>query len=536
MVQGYAQTCDCPSQNVCNSCSGGMTRLKLKYIGNTSYQVKINDNGIIFETLLNPGNIFTINGGTQSGNFKSNEVEFYINGVLDVKLKTNCDLDFYPGIIYSNFVLLEAESKGGGKLCCTSTPSTTTPPVIRGCPQEIKVTSSSCSTIVNWAEPFAYDCDLVSFSSIPAVGSQFQAGTTTTVTYTARDFKNNITKCSFPVIVREGIAPTVTNCPSTITAVANASCKGIASWSPPTFTDNCDPVVIITSTHKPGDEFPYGVITKVKYTGTDDSGNTATCTFDVIVKDEESPIISDCPDNITVIADSSCKAKATWTAPTFSDNCSSSVTVISSHNSGAEFSIGTTRVTYTGTDDKGNKAICEFDVIVKDQIFCPNDIHLSTVDKRGLMVNWDSVETNDCGLIDVTSSPSSGALFPIGNTIVNYTATDNSGNITTCSFNVIIDYEVVELDISKVVTPDNNGINDQWVINNIDSFESNKVVIVDRWGSVIYSAENYNNQSVVWDGSNLNGTIVPTGTYFYSISFPSATSTPAKRGFIELIR
>ena len=56
------------------------------------------------------------------------------------------------------------------------------------------------------------------------------------------------------------------------------------SWTPPTATDNSG-TQTLTSTHNPGDTFSIGTTT-VTYTSTDDSANTNTCTFDVVVSGE----------------------------------------------------------------------------------------------------------------------------------------------------------------------------------------------------------------------------------------------------------
>jgi gliding motility-associated-like protein len=87
-----------------------------------------------------------------------------------------------------------------------------------------------------------------------------------------------------------------------------------------------------------------------------------------------------------------------------------------------------------------------------------------------------------------------------------------------------------------VVTPDGDGINDEWIVSNIEKFSSNNVVIVDRWGSVIYRASGYNNNTVVWKGVNSSGALVPTGTYFYVIKVDFSDKQVERSGFIELIR
>ncbi|MBL0102492.1 MAG: HYR domain-containing protein [Bacteroidetes bacterium] len=72
-----------------------------------------------------------------------------------------------------------------------------------------------------------------------------------------------------------------------------------------TTTDNCSSSVV--STPASGSVFPIGTTT-VTSVATDASGNTSTCSFDVIVTDNEDPTIA-CPANIAVNADAgSCGA------------------------------------------------------------------------------------------------------------------------------------------------------------------------------------------------------------------------------------
>ena len=92
------------------------------------------------------------------------------------------------------------------------------------------------------------------------------------------------------------------------------------------------------------------------------------------------------------------------------------------------------------------------------------------------------------------------------------------------------------LTIYKAFTPDGDNINDVWIIENIDNYPDNRVMIFDRWGGLIFSARGYNNENVVWEGrSNQSGQrIVPSGTYFYKID--RGPGLPIQKGFIELIQ
>jgi gliding motility-associated-like protein len=72
--------------------------------------------------------------------------------------------------------------------------------------------------------------------------------------------------------------------------------------------------------------------------------------------------------------------------------------------------------------------------------------------------------------------------------------------------------------IHNVITPNGDGANDTWIIECIENFPDNKVVIFDRWGDKINEYENYNNTSRLWKGTNLKDEKVPDGTYYYVLT------------------
>jgi gliding motility-associated-like protein len=233
--------------------------------------------------------------------------------------------------------------------------------------------------------------------------------------------------------------------------------------------------------------------------------------------------------------------KVSWTEPIITDNCDK-VTVVRSHAPGDEFAIGVTTIVYTATDAAGNTSTCQFLVNVATDAAptitnCPVDIAAEGNENGEVIISWtEPTAATICGSVAVTGSHSPGDRFPIGTTVVSYTATDDRGQTVTCSFNVNVSQSNINIDISKVITPDGNGQNDEWIVTNIEKFRDNKVVIVDRWGSVIYSAAGYDNQNIVWRGLASSGSLAPTGTYFYTFSIRYGSAAIEKTGFIELIR
>jgi len=258
--------------------------------------------------------------------------------------------------------------------------------------------------------------------------------------------------------------------------------------------------------------------------------------------DTTPPTIQDCPQDIQDVAGKgNCVQAVTWTPPTASDDCALS-DLTSTHASGENFPIGTTSVVYTATDASGNTSTCTFKVIIKDDqspVFqnCPTDIVARTTEATAV-VKWGALTASDnCGNVNITGTHTPGDLFPVGTTKVTYTATDNAGNSALCNFTVIVQ-QVTEvsdttLHVATFLTPDGDGINDSWTIDNIGSFSKNSVTIVDRWGNVIFTASPYDNQRKAWDGTDSSGKKVAAGTYFYSLNLGNGTRV--KKGFIEVI-
>ena len=152
-------------------------------------------------------------------------------------------------------------------------------------------------------------------------------------------------------------------------------------------------------------------------------------------------------------------------------------------------------------------------------------------------VVWEEPEASTpCGDVAVTSSHSSGDQFSIGTTTVTYQFTDDRGATVECRFDVVVLEPSLSIVIPKVITPDGNGVNDSWILENIDKYNDNEVTIFDRWGNTVFMANGYDNQQVVWLGTNDKGTLMPTGTYFYSVEVRLSNEIVFQNGFVELIR
>ena len=74
----------------------------------------------------------------------------------------------------------------------------------------------------------------------------------------------------------------------------------------------------------------------------------------------------------------------------------------------------------------------------------------------------------------------------------------------------------LEVNAKKAFTPNNDGVNDTWIIERIELYEDCTVNIFDRQGTKVYQVTPYDNNSG-WNGTR-NGSQVAAGAYYYLIS------------------
>ena len=75
------------------------------------------------------------------------------------------------------------------------------------------------------------------------------------------------------------------------------------------------------------------------------------------------------------------------------------------------------------------------------------------------------------------------------------------------------------------VSPDGDGKNDYFIIDNIQQFPNNTVTIFNRWGREVWTTQNYDSSGNVFKGyaqgvkTFKNGEKLPTGTYYYILEY-----------------
>lgn len=258
------------------------------------------------------------------------------------------------------------------------------------------------------------------------------------------------------VITATGVAPTIT-CPSAQNVSTNTlDCYRTLSGLAPSVSGGCGAVSVTYAlsgvtggsgnSDASGLDFNVGTTT-VTYTAVDAASNSASCSFNVNVSDNQPPAIT-CPSNIVTTNDAGqCGALQTFSV-TATDNCSAPVTQLTGDPSGSTFPIGTTQLSFRAQDPSGNQATCSFSITVNDtqapSISCPANISLNnTTGQCGRLVSWIApVGSDNCpsSVTLQTAGPSPGSFFGAeSTTTISYQVTDAFGNSNSCSFTVTVE-------------------------------------------------------------------------------------------------
>ncbi len=302
----------------------------------------------------------------------------------------------------------------------------------------------------------------ITVTQSPTAGTLVGVGATV-VTLTVSDHVGNSSTCTASFTVTDLTPPSITAPPDVTVGNATGQCSATGvSLGTPTTSDNCG---VASVTNDAPASFPVGTTT-VTWTATDAHGNTATATQHVTVNDTERPVIT-APANVTVgnTAGLCAATGVSLGTPAFSDNCPGATV---SNDAPASFPVGTTTVTWTVTDAAGHTATATQHVTVNDTespAITGMPSNLTAFTGPGAIgcsatTSWTAPSaTDNCPGVTLTSDHAPGSSFPVGATLVTYTATDASSHVTTASFTVT----VVD-NTSPLVTLSSPNGGETWII------------------------------------------------------------------------
>ncbi|MEM1216600.1 MAG: gliding motility-associated C-terminal domain-containing protein, partial [Bacteroidota bacterium] len=87
----------------------------------------------------------------------------------------------------------------------------------------------------------------------------------------------------------------------------------------------------------------------------------------------------------------------------------------------------------------------------------------------------------------------------------------------------------------KVISPDGNGSNDEFIIFCPDGILSDThLEIYNRWGQLVFEVDNYDN---TWEGTSQDGAPLPGGAYYWVLDFVGNNGiADQRRGSLTIVR
>jgi gliding motility-associated-like protein len=141
----------------------------------------------------------------------------------------------------------------------------------------------------------------------------------------------------------------------------------------------------------------------------------------------------------------------------------------------------------------------------------------------GVLFEW-----SPSGTLNVATGPQ---VLAASSETTTYTVrvTTDKGCVGEASKEIIVDQE---FKIYDGFSPNNDQVNDAWIIKNIQRYPNSTVKVFNRWGNLVYESEK--GYPRPWDGK-FEGNPVPPGAYYYIVDFGDSALTP-KSGSITLVR
>lgn len=97
------------------------------------------------------------------------------------------------------------------------------------------------------------------------------------------------------------------------------------------------------------------------------------------------------------------------------------------------------------------------------------------------------------------------------------------------SHKVLVIKEIVyDLTIPNVITPNSDGLNDKFVIKNLENYMVNVLSVFDRWGKKVFEQSPYLNE---WDGGSL-----AEGTYYVVLRYKKKSDEYKYEGIVNILR
>lgn len=110
----------------------------------------------------------------------------------------------------------------------------------------------------------------------------------------------------------------------------------------------------------------------------------------------------------------------------------------------------------------------------------------------------------------------------------NVTITDNNNCKLTTGFDVSKDSCSYDIVVHDVITPNGDGVNDNWIIEGLQYYPNNVIYVFNKWGDAVFERKNYDGN---WMGTNNKSENLADGTYYYLLKLNEANRSGGKNEF-----
>ncbi|WKW45969.1 Ig-like domain-containing protein [Myroides sp. JBRI-B21084] len=269
---------------------------------------------------------------------------------------------------------------------------------------------------------------------------------------------------------------------------------------------------------------PDSFVYEVRDTNGDQAIDRATVYL--MIQDTTAPeFVEALPSDVTV----ECNAVPAAPVLTAVDTCGSAeVSYKEARIDGACANSYTLERTWTATDACGNTTVHTQIVTVEDTT---GPSFVGTMPAAEIYIRCEELaaaETlqaqDECGEVEVRSYDEKveGDCESKYDIIRTWVATDSCGNETRYTQTIHLS---CPMEIFNAVTPNGDGMNDEFVLKGINCYPGNTVEIYNRWGVLVYETRDYNSRGNTFKGYSEGRVTVkqhsklPTGTYYYVVKY-----------------
>ncbi|RBN50164.1 gliding motility-associated C-terminal domain-containing protein, partial [Flavobacterium psychrolimnae] len=347
----------------------------------------------------------------------------------------------------------------------------------------------------------------------------------------------NCDTATITITIKDSTAPVIAQLP----VPSTISCSVTPNFAQATATDTCSSVTLaFVDTTLQGSCIGSYTVTRT-WTATDSAGNSSTSSQIISVQDTTGPTTTT---EFAATINVNCDAIPLKPELIFADNCSTASPAIytetitnSSQNSYSivrKWSVSDSCGNISIFTQTVNVSVANSGITIASSA-CSGDsspINIFNLLPQGTPTNGTWVDVNNTGALQ------GNILSPFGLSLGDKTF-EYRINEGDCPRNIVLTVNINDdcivlgcgdIKVHNAFSPNGDGINEVFVIDNIDDtacYPENTVEIYNRWGVLVFETKNYNNQSNNFEGISRGRTTVnqssglPTGTYFYILNYSS---------------